>query len=91
MSGGGGDEEGVLTGCEVLALRVEMRLVPRWSNVVERIARHHGERVEMFVDGGEMVVRVAVKPENKPGLIRDVDRYWSDFAVQQKADGSWQA
>jgi hypothetical protein len=82
------DDE-VLTDCEILTLRIELDLVPQWSNVVEKIARHHGERVVVGVHGPELLVRVAVKPDNKPGMMRDMERYWADFVELRKREGRW--
>lgn len=83
--------EAPVEGAEVLALRVELDLVPEWSNVVERIARAHGERVVMGVEGDAFVVKVAVLPERKGALMGDVQRYWEGFVDRRKREGRWKA
>ena len=87
----GAAADGRLEGTEVLAMRVEFDLVPEWSNVVERIARHHGERVAVGVEGGQLVIKVAVTPDKKPPLMGDMQRYWSAFVDRRKKEGRWKA
>ena len=85
------EEEGEapLDGCEILSFRVEMDLVPEWSNLVERICTHHGERVGMAIEGPEMVIKVAVKDENKPGMMNDLQNFWAEFVKRRKLEGRW--
>ena len=85
------DADARIEGAEVLAMRVELDLVPEWSNVVERIARQHGERVVVGVEGGQFVIKVAVRPERKPPLMGDMERYWKAFVERRKKEGRWKA
>jgi hypothetical protein len=78
-----------LEGMETVALRVEFDLVPEWSNLVERIARHYGARVAMGVDGPSFVVKVAMLPERKPQFLVDVERHWAMFVERRKREGRW--
>ena len=86
-----GEEQEILEGVEVISLKIEVELVPDWSNVVERIARHHGERVAVGILGDAFVVKVAVKPEKKEHLLHDVQRTWALFVERRKREGRWQA
>ncbi|MCB9673829.1 MAG: hypothetical protein H6737_01855 [Alphaproteobacteria bacterium] len=81
--------EAPLDDCEILAFKVEMTLVPEWSNLVERICTHHGERVAVALEGDQMVVKVAVKDENKPGMLNDLQNFWDEFARRRKLEGRW--
>lgn len=80
------DEQAAL---EVLALKIELDLVPEWSNTVERIGRHHGEAVEVGLDGGEVVVKIAVRPEQRDAMLTDVRRCWELFVERRKREGRW--
>ncbi|HHO50367.1 MAG TPA: hypothetical protein ENK18_05700 [Deltaproteobacteria bacterium] len=73
----------------MLALKIELELVPEWSNTVERIGGLHGEAVEVGLDGGEVVVRVAVRPEQKEAMLIDVRRCWALFVERRKREGRW--
>ncbi len=83
------DEDTPETELEVLALKVELDLVPEWSNTIERIARHHGDAVEVGLDGEVLVVKVAVQPERKAGLLADVQGCWQLFVERRKREGRW--
>jgi hypothetical protein len=84
-----GEGEAPLDGCEIYAFRVEMELVPEWSNLVERICSHHGERVGVALEGPEMVIKVAILPENKPGMMNDLQNFWGEFVKRRKLEGRW--
>ena len=83
------DESEPLAGTETVALRVELDLVPEWSNLLERIAHHHAARVAMGVDGPSFVVKVALVPERKPAFLKDVERHWALFVERRKREGRW--
>lgn len=89
LDGAAADGERPLQRTEVLAMRVDLEFVPEWSNVVERIARHHGERVAVGVEGGQLVIEVAVTPEKKPRLMGEMQRFWSAFVDRRKKEGRW--
>lgn len=74
---------------EIVALRIEMELVPDWSNLVERICRHHGEDVAAAIEGEEYVIKCSIDPENKPGMMRDLENFWHKFAEQRRQAGEW--
>ena len=76
-------------GTEVLGFRIEMDLAPDWSNLVERICRHHGEYTEVALEGDEIVVRKRIKVENKPGMMRDMQNFWNAFVEKRKVEGKW--
>jgi len=78
-----------LEDAEVLAFKIEMTLVPEWSNLVERICTHHGERVAVAMQQDELVIKVAVLDENKPGMLRDLQSFWDEFAARRKLEGRW--
>lgn len=80
-----------LEGLETVALRVEFDLVPEWSNLLERIALQHGERVAMGVEGRSFVVKVAVVPERKTGFLADVERHLTLFVERRKREGRWRS
>jgi len=82
----GASAEAALEGTEVLALRVEFDLVPEWSNVVERIARHHGERVAVegwaFAEDGKMSLALDVTLDDElrvDGRVLDLIRTLNDL------------
>ncbi len=81
----------LLEGVEVLSLKVELDLVPEWSNVLERIAKYYGERVAVGVRGGGLVVKVAVLPEKKEPMLADIQRTWLLFVDRRKREGRWRA
>ena len=83
------EEEEALEGMETVALRVELDLVPEWSNLLERIANHHGKRVAVGVEGAAFVVKVAMVPEKKPVFMADVARHWDHFVERRKREGRW--
>lgn len=83
------DETEPLEGMQTVALRVELDLVPEWSNLLERIAHHHGSSVAMGVDGPSFVVKVAIVPERKPAFLADVERHWGLFVERRKREGRW--
>ncbi len=74
---------------EVMAFRIGVDLVPEWSNLVERICNHHGERVAAALEGEEYVIKVKVLVENKPGMLRDMENFWREFAKRRKLEGRW--
>lgn len=78
-----------LEDCEVLAFKIEMTLVPEWSNLVEKICTHHGERVAVALEDDQMVVKVAVRDENKPGMLRDLQSFWDEFVKRRELEGRW--
>ena len=82
-------DEAPISGADIIALRVTFDLVPEWSNTLERIARFHGLRVAVGVEGDAMVVKVAVRPEERPRLLADVQRYWELFVERRKREGRW--
>ena len=82
-------DQDALEGRETVALRVAFDLVPEWSNLLERIALHHGEQVALGVDGRSYVMKVAMVPERKTGFLADVERHWALFVERRKREGRW--
>jgi hypothetical protein len=83
------DDGEALEGTETVALRVELDLVPEWSNLLERIAQHHGQRVAVGVEGPSFVVKVALVPDRKTVFLADVERHWDLFVERRKREGRW--
>ncbi|MEQ1501268.1 MAG: hypothetical protein ABMB14_03515 [Myxococcota bacterium] len=82
-------EDEVLDSVDELTLRVELDLVPEWSNTLERIAVHHGARVAVGVLGDALGVKVALAPERKDRFLADVERMWDLFVERRKREGRW--
>lgn len=76
-------------GMEVVALKIEFDLVPEWSDVVEKIARFHSQKVAVGFQGQNLVVKAAVPPERKAHLMADLGRYWEQFVERRKREGRW--
>ena len=74
---------------DLCTFRIEKHLVPEWSNYVEKICLHHGENVGVDLEEDILVIRAEVEAENKPGLMRDIERFWDQFVAQRKAMGQW--
>lgn len=74
---------------EIVALKIEFDLVPEWSDIVERIARHHSQQVEVGFEGNNLVVKAKVPPEVKPRMMGDIARYWDPFVERRKREGRW--
>lgn len=82
------DDEDPL-GTTELTFKFDMDLVPRWTNLVERICLHHCERYQTFVDPQGYVIKLRIINENKPGFINDVNNFWRDYVKQEKQAGRW--
>lgn len=74
---------------DLCTFRIEKHLVPDWSTYVEKICVHHGENVGVDLEGDVLVIRVEVEAENKPGMMRDIERFWDQFVETRKAMGRW--
>ena len=74
---------------ELCEFRIEKKLIPDWSNVVEKICLHHGENVGADMELNELVIRVEIDPENKPGMMRDIQSFWGRFVEARQAMGQW--
>lgn len=85
------DTNDATEGTETVALRVELDLVPEWSNLLERIAHHHGEQVAVGVEGPTYVVKVALVADRKGIFLADVERHWGLFVERRKQQGRWKA
>lgn len=81
--------EAPLEGTEVIVLKVELDLVPDWSNTLERIAAAHAARVVMGIEGQAFVVKIAIRPFMKQAFLADVQRYWEAFVERRKREGRW--
>jgi hypothetical protein len=74
---------------EVVDLRVEFDLVPEWSNVVEKVGRYYGERVEVGFEGKDLIVKITIKKSEKERMMYDLGKTWDYFVDTQKRAGKW--
>jgi hypothetical protein len=74
---------------EVVDIRVEFDLVPEWSNVVEKIGRYYGERVEVGFEGKDLVVKITIRRSEKERMMYDLSKTWDYFVDTKKRERKW--
>lgn len=79
-------EEAELT---VVALSVEVSLLPEWFQAIERVAARHCRRMQVIEKPDEHIVHIELPLFAKPALERDLMEAWEGFVAERKAAGRW--
>jgi hypothetical protein len=79
-------EEAELT---VVALSVEVALLPEWFEAIERVAARHCRRMQVIEKPDEHLVQIELPVLARPALERELMEAWQVFVAERKAAGNW--
>jgi hypothetical protein len=72
-----------------LELKIDFSLVPEWSNMVERMAKHFGEEVTARAQPDHLLLVVKLRPEQKAPFQQEMKLWYTRYAAREQRLGRW--